>query len=198
VAVTWGVGALGGMEHHPMWHLAGPAMGSQEVHAHEAAHGWFGDGIRIACWEDFVLSEGTVTYMAAHGMERVNGPDLWPSYVDSLDAICTGADVNTIALPDTCNAIDLLTDDLWSLVPYIKGACFYEDVADLIGQDLLDEALSDFYKAHVNKTAHMRDLIDLIESKDAANKAAIETLVTDWLLTKDCPADYANRCGTHL
>lgn len=198
VAANWGEGAYGGMEHHPFVHVGKDDFGSEEVHAHEAAHGWFGDGVRIACWEDFVLSEGTVTYMAAHGLERVGGPDLWPSYVDSLDLICTGGDVNTIALPGTCNEIDLLNDDLWSLVPYIKGACFYEDVADLIGQGKLDEALGEFYQGHVGKAARMRDLIDLVESKvDDAGKAQIETLVTEWLLTKECPADYAARCGAH-
>lgn len=198
VAANWGEGAYGGMEHHPFWHVGKDDFATEEVHAHEAAHGWFGDGVRIACWEDFVLSEGTVTYLAAHALERVQGPDLWPAYVDSLDAICTGGDVNTVALPSTCNEIDLLNDDLWSLVPYIKGACFYEDVGDLIGQGLLDEALADFYQAHVGKPARMRDMIDLIESKaKPADKDKIEALVTDWLLTEACPADYAARCGMH-
>jgi aminopeptidase N len=198
VAANWGPGAFGGMEHHPFFHVGKDDFGNEEVQAHEAAHGWYGDGVRIACWEDFVLSEGTVTYMAAHGLERVGGPDVWPDYVALLDAICTGMDVNTVALPDTCNQIDLLNDNLWSNVPYIKGACFYEEVADLIGQGLLDEALADFYTAHVGKAARMRDMIDLIEAKaDPAAKDAIETLVTEWLLSVECPADYAARCGTH-
>lgn len=198
VAANWGPGAYGGMEHHPFWHVGDADMGSEEVHAHEAAHGWFGDGVRITCWEDFVLSEGTVTYMAAHSLEEVGGPNIWPSYVDSLDAICMGLDVNTIALPSTCNEIDILNDDLWSLVPYIKGACFYEDVADLVGQDVLDSAIQEMYSAHVGKAAKMRDMIDTIEAKaDPAQKDAIETLVTEWLLTKECPSDYVNRCGMH-
>ena len=52
------------MEHHPQWHVDDSSFGSQETQAHEASHGWYGDGIRLACWEDFVLSEGTVTYLA--------------------------------------------------------------------------------------------------------------------------------------
>ena len=28
--------------------------------------------MRIACWEDFVLSEGTVTYLAARAIEAVD------------------------------------------------------------------------------------------------------------------------------
>ena len=197
VSADWGPGAYGGMEHHPFWHVSRDDFGSEEVHAHEAAHGWFGDGVRIACWEDFVLSEGTVTYLAAHALESVGGPDLWPSYVGSLEAICTGASVNTVALPGTCGEIDLLDDALWSLVPYIKGACFYEDVADLVGPAVLDEALADFYAAHANEPATMRAMVEVIESKAPAQKDAIETLVTEWLLTEACPADYAARCGSH-
>lgn len=198
VSAKWGPGAFGGMEHHPYVHVAFEDFGNEEVHAHEAAHGWYGDGVRIACWEDFMLSEGTVTYMAAHSLERVGGPNLWPSYVDSLDLICTGQDVNTVALPDTCNAIDLLNDPLWSLVPYIKGACFYEDVADVIGQDALDGALSEFYAAHVGGAAHMQDMIDLVKTKATqAQQATIDTLVTEWLRTEACPANYATRCSTH-
>ena len=198
VSANWGEGAFGGMEHHPFFHVGKDAMSDEETHAHEAAHGWFGDGVRIACWEDFVLSEGTVTYMAARGLERVGGPNLWPYYVQVLDGICSGADINTIALPDTCNEIDLITDDLWSSVPYQKGACFFEDVADFLGPDVLDERLATFYAANVGKAARMRDLIDHIEATASeAEKAQVETLVTEWLLTKACPVDYAERCGSH-
>ena len=198
VSAQWGPGAYGGMEHHPFVHVGYDDFGNEEVHAHEAAHGWYGDGVRIACWEDFVLSEGTVTYMAAHGLEKVGGPNLWQSYTDSLELICTGQDTNTIALPDTCNAIDLLNDPLWSLVPYIKGACFYEDVADLLGQDVVDEALGELYKAHVGGAAHMTDMIDTLKSKATdAQKATLDTYVTEWLKTEACPANYAARCSAH-
>ncbi|MEZ4313475.1 MAG: M1 family aminopeptidase [Polyangiaceae bacterium] len=199
VSADWGPGAFGGMEHHPFFHVGKDDLGNEEVHAHEAAHGWFGDGVRIACWEDFVLSEGTVTYLAAHGLERVGGPNLWPSYVDDLDTLCTGGDVNTVALPSTCNEIDLLNNDLWSLVPYLKGACFYEDVADLIGPGVVDQVLGEFYKAHVGKAARMSEMIDALKAAASdADKAQIDTLVTEWLLTEACPADYAARCSAHM
>ncbi|HLU67370.1 MAG TPA: M1 family aminopeptidase, partial [Kofleriaceae bacterium] len=68
VSADWGGGDYGGMEHHPFWHVSSGSLHSEEVNAHEAAHGWYGNGVRIACWEDFVLSEGTVTYMAARAL----------------------------------------------------------------------------------------------------------------------------------
>ncbi|MCX5744328.1 MAG: hypothetical protein NT062_17700, partial [Proteobacteria bacterium] len=68
VSVVWGEGLYGGMEHHPFWHVAKDAMADEETQAHEAAHGWFGDGVRLRCWEDFVLSEVTVSYLAARAL----------------------------------------------------------------------------------------------------------------------------------
>ncbi len=204
VEVDWGADSWGGMEHHPFFHVGKFDFNDEEAQVHEAGHGWFGDGVRIACWEDFVLSEGTTTYIAAHALEQVDGPNEWDYYVDDfLTPICEGNSpdptlVNTIVLPDTCNEIDFVNDDLWSITPYMKGACFYEEVADVIGQDALDQTLSEFYTTHVGEAARMQDMIDLIESRaDAADKPAIDALVTDWLLSYDCPENYAERCRTH-
>src|SRR4029078_12018950 len=73
VSVVWGEGFYGGMEHHPYWHVARDAMNDEETHVHQAAHGWFGDALRLRCWEDFVLSEGTVSYLAALVIGKVSG-----------------------------------------------------------------------------------------------------------------------------
>src|SRR5205823_4702688 len=101
---------------------------SRLTQLHEAAHGWFGDGVRIACWEDFVLSEGMADYLSARAAEAAVGPDyvklVWTSYKNTLDQIVANPDWDTVALPDTCNKIDLLHDKLWSGVPYVKGAFF--------------------------------------------------------------------------
>src|SRR5690606_33402034 len=46
VSITWPIGGFGGMEHHPLWHVSRGSFASEETQAHEAAHGWYGDGIR--------------------------------------------------------------------------------------------------------------------------------------------------------
>lgn len=203
VEVNWGPDSWGGMEHHPFFHVGKFDFNDEEAQVHEAAHGWFGDGVRIACWEDFVLSEGTTTYITARALEQVGGPSVWDYYVDDfLVGICEGGRgdptlVNTIVLPDTCGEIAFEESDLWSITPYMKGACFYEEVADLVGADLLDEVIAEFYTTHVGNAAHMQDMIDLIRARtDAANHAALDSAVDDWLLSLECPDDYAQRCKT--
>lgn len=199
VEVDWGVGSWGGMEHHPYFHVAQFDFATEEVHAHEAAHAWFGDAVRLGCWEDFVLSEGTVTYMAARAMEETGGPDLWAYYVDDfLIPICGGMGPNPVVYPDGCNEIDLLEDDIWSLATYMKGACFYEEVADAIGTDAVDETVGAYYRAHQNSTGHMSEMIDALAERAGADKRAlVESAAQDWLYTAACPTDYAPRCKAH-
>ena len=163
VSVSWPQGAIGGMEHHPRWHIDDNALGSQETNVHEAAHGWFGDGIRIACWEDFVLSEGTVTYLAARALEAVAptvGAQTWTNYANELGGIA-GTD---LVWPQSCGTIDILGDNLFTNAPYIRGAFFYKGVADKVGAAKLDEALAAFYQAHAGGAATMQDMLETIQT----------------------------------
>ncbi len=190
VSVNWGQGDFGGMEHHPYWHVSSGSLADEETNVHEAAHGWFGNGVRIACWEDFVLSEGVVTYMAARALEE-SGVDLWAEYDCQLAQICRGGS-NTTALLTGCDEIDLLTHPLWSSVPYQKGAQYLREVSALIGQDLVDEALSEFYQANVEKAVHMRELVTLLKSK--GESAQIEALTVQWLESESCPMSVNALC----
>jgi hypothetical protein len=176
VQANWPGGAYGGMEHHPYWHVARPAMGVPEVHAHEAAHGWFGNGVRLRCWEDFALSEGTASYLAARALEDVAGLDLWPGYQTRLDAVVASGD--TVAWPAGCNQINLLFHPLWSDVPYMKGAFFLRAVETQIGRATLDAALAAFFQAHVGQAAGMQDLIDALETGGGQD---LDALVAAWL-----------------
>ncbi|MBA3391358.1 MAG: peptidase M1 [Deltaproteobacteria bacterium] len=166
VSVVWGEGLYGGMEHHPLWHVAKDAMADEVTQAHEAAHGWFGDGVRLRCWEDFVLSEGTVSYLSARALAKVAGPTMeakiWADYQRDLDdAIATGG---APAWPKGCNQIDIIRDKLFTNLPYMQGAFFYKDVAAQVGADVLDGVIGRFYRAHANKAASMQDMVDAIKA----------------------------------
>jgi aminopeptidase N len=163
VSVAWGPGAFGGMEHHPRWHVGNAALGDEETNVHEAAHGWFGDGIRIECWEDFVLSEGTTTYLAARALDVVAptvGTQTWSRYGSQLANIAGGAPV----WPQSCGAIDILDDNLFTRAPYIRGAFFYKGIADKVGAAKLDEALAAFYREHAGSSATMADMLATIQA----------------------------------
>lgn len=163
VSVKWGPGQYGGMEHHPLWHVSTIALNDEETNVHEAAHGWFGDGIRLECWEDFVLSEGTVSYLAARALDVVAptvGAATWSAYEAELGGIPGTAPV----WPQSCNAIDILKDNLFSSAPYKRGAFFYRAVALKVGAPVLDQALHAFYMAHGGKSARMSEMLDTIKT----------------------------------
>jgi aminopeptidase N len=175
VSVVWGEGLYGGMEHHPYWHVAKDAMNDELTHAHEAAHGWFGDGVRLRCWEDFVLSEGTVSYLSARALEKVAGAAMgtkvWAAYKTDLDdAIAEGG---APAWPKGCNQIDIIKDKLFTNLPYMQGAFFYKDVAAKVGADVLDGVIGRFYLAHENQPAGMQDMVDAIKRETGFDPSAI-------------------------
>ena len=177
VSVVWGEGLYGGMEHHPYWHVAKDAMDDELTHAHEAAHGWFGDGVRLRCWEDFVLSEGTVSYLAARALTVVGGPameaQVWAEYQAELDdAIAEGG---APAWPTGCNQIDIIRDKLFTNLPYMQGAFFYKDVAAAVGPEVLDGVIGRFYKKYKNKAAGMQDMVDAIKAETGFVPKAIVT-----------------------
>jgi aminopeptidase N len=183
VSVRWPRGAFGGMEHHPRWHITSMGLASEETNVHEAAHGWFGDGIRIQCWEDFVLSEGTVSYLAGRALEVVAptvGATTWNSYAQEL----AGINGQSPVWPQSCNAIDILDDNLYTNAPYMRGAFFYRALAQKLGADKVDQVLAAFYAAHAGKAATMADMLSTIQTVTGYDPTAC---ATTWLKSATTP-----------
>ena len=184
VGVHWPKGAFGGMEHHPRWHVAAAALASEEVQVHEAAHGWFGDGIRLQCWEDFVLSEGTVSYLAGRALDVVAptvGQATWDTYAQQLAATPGTA----LVWPTTCGVVDVEKDNLFTNAPYMRGAFFYRAVALKVGAAQLDAALHAFYLAHALGSARMADMLTTIKAATGFDPTACAEL---WLHATTIPA----------
>ena len=161
VEVAWPPGAYGGMEHHPLWHIGEAAIDDELTHMHEAAHGWFGDGIRIACWEDFVLSEGTVNYLASRAMGAVEGSAAEAAVWTRYNATPGGFALP--AWPDSCHSVDVIRDHLFSSAPYIRGANFYRALENRIGRTMIDGVLRQFVTDHRGGAARLIDLLALVQ-----------------------------------
>jgi len=188
VSANWGAGAFGGMEHHPYWHVGSAALGNVGVNVHEAAHGWFGNGVRIECWEDFVLSEGTVEFLMWRVLDEVAGASvadpLWAGLTAEVDAMRNGSG-NGVAWPQSCGQVDILDDGLFSRVPYVKGAFFYRAVEQRVGRAMLDAALRTFYGRYGGKAAGMTDMLDVIEEVTGFDPT---TCAQMWLVSTTVPA----------
>ena len=184
VSVHWNGGAYGGMEHHPYWHVGSDSLSDEDTNVHESAHGWFGDGIRIGCWEDFVLSEGTVSYLAGRALDVVAptvGAAAWNEYASELAGISPTDPV----WPTGCNQIDILKDNLFTDAPYMRGAFFYRAVALKIGAEQLDSALAAYYAAHAGGTGTMDDMLTTIKSVTGFDPT---TCANMWMRSTTIPA----------
>ena len=161
------------MEHHPYWHVSAQDYADPTAHAHEAAHGWFGDGVRIACWEDFVLSEGTASYLAAAATGAVEGAAretaVWTSYRSQLAAQTRRADHP--ARPSGCEpGFDVKT--IYDVIPYYRGALFFASVEQSIGRQRLLAVLQGFAATHRGQAATMQELLDAIRTTTGHDPAA--------------------------
>jgi aminopeptidase N len=165
------------------------------VHVHEAAHGWFGNGVRISCWEDFALSEGTTTYLAAHAFNTLVGNDygdeIWADYQSKLERLQASND-NKIVWPEGCNATDLLNDRLFGVALYMKGAFFFKELEQILGTSNLDQALRTFYTTFQGKAASMQDLLDTVESTTGYDPTHCAMA---WLRSELLPNE--GDCSTH-
>jgi aminopeptidase N len=176
------------MEHHPFWHVASGAIGAQSVHVHEAAHGWFGDGIRLRCWEDFVLSEGAATYYEARVVEEVD-PARANTAWDDLDqelANLRASGGGAVAWPASCGSVDVLT--LFSRVPYVKGSQFLRAVERKVTRPMFDRAMRTFYQRFGGKSAGVVDLVATVRDVTGYDATAC---AASWLHERAVPTDLA-------
>ena len=187
VSARWGRNAYGGMEHHPYWHVASIALGDESVNIHEASHGWWGDGVRIRCWEDFVLSEGTATYYEGRLLEEAGATQAsqtaWRA-VDQQLATWRSGNGGGVAWPQSCGEVDVLADGLFSEVPYVKGAAFLRAVEQKIGRATFDEAMQTFYGRWKAKAAGMADLLAVFREVSGYDPTACAQL---WLVNRAVP-----------
>jgi aminopeptidase N len=188
VQVDWPSGAgyggvdYRGMEHHPFWHISYGSLSDPNANAHEAAHGWFGDGVRLGCWEDLVLSEGTVTYLAAIAAEETNDPYaayVWQNYDYLLSLVPAKS-----AWPSTCGQIDVLRD-LYGLGPYMKGAYFYRALEKRLSRVQVVGALRHVYQRFQGKTAVMQDVLDQVRTDTGYDPT---TCANAWLRSTTVPS----------
>ena len=181
VEVDWPPRSGGGaIEQHPYWHVERVSLRDPVLHLHEAAHGWFGNGVRLRCWEDFVLSEGTASYLAARAAEAAAGPGaadgVWRGYARYL-AVTSGSRQGSV-WPPTCNRIDILRSRLFSLDTYYRGAFFLRDVERAVGRPAFDRVLRIFFAGHAGGAATLEDLLDTLRAETGFDPAE---LVAEWL-----------------
>ncbi|MES9939396.1 MAG: M1 family aminopeptidase [Candidatus Thiodiazotropha sp. 6PLUC2] len=193
VSVAWKDGGYGGMEHHPYWHISNTALANLSVHVHEAIHGWFGNSVRISCWEELVLSEGIASYLTARAIKEIVGEaeadTVWSKYYTQLQNLQNSSD-NKIAWPDGCGKLDIFEDELFGVAPYMKGAFFLKDLEGVIGTELLDQSLRTLYMTKRGQAVRFSEFLDIIDRETGFDP---RNCAYGWLRSESLPEN--NNCG---
>ena len=116
--------------------------------AHELAHSWSGNTVTNATWRDLWLNEGFTTYLTYRIMEMLYGADRY-----NMEAVLgyqsLPADIDALPDADQKLAIDLRgrnVDDVFSDIPYEKGALMLREIEHKIGREAFDSFLLNYFE----------------------------------------------------
>jgi leukotriene-A4 hydrolase len=142
---------LGGMENPRLSFITPTSIAGDRsltaLIAHELAHSWSGNLVTNATWRDLWLNEGFTVYLQGRIVRAVYG-DRRAAMEEVQDLEGLRKDLARLPPADQVLAIDLRgrdPDDVFSQVPYIKGALFITWLSDRFGVDTLDKFLHDYF-----------------------------------------------------
>jgi aminopeptidase N len=139
------------------------------VVAHELAHSWTGNLVTNATMNDFWLNEGFTVYAERRILEEIYGKE----YADlqgvvRRNALQVNLDQFGKGSPYTKLRNDLAgidPDEVYSLVPYEKGAQFVLLLEAAVGRPNFDEFLLDYIKTFHFQSITTDEFLDFLELK---------------------------------
>ncbi|MEW9799081.1 M1 family metallopeptidase [Alteromonas sp. CYL-A6] len=160
--------------------------------AHELAHSWSGNTVTNATWRDLWLNEGFTTYLTYRIMEMIYGHERYKKeavlgYQDLL------ADIEALPENDQILAIDLRgrsADDVFSNIPYEKGALFLREIEQNVGRENFDAFLMQYFSDFAFQSITTDTFIDYLDKTllaaypDKLDKARIHA----WIFEPGIPA----------
>ena len=160
-------GGLGGMEHTGavaiMLSSAKDPDYGKETAAHEVAHHWFGDNVRIADWGDFWMSEGFTNYATYRFFREDQGEAKYMSLLDrSKLELRDALEANPHALSAPKNTD---VNEIFDSVPYEMGPWMLRMMEAKIGTPKMDLLLKDWFQANRQKTVSTEQFVKFAKQK---------------------------------
>jgi leukotriene-A4 hydrolase len=159
--------------------------------AHELAHSWSGNLVTNATWRDLWLNEGFTVYLQGRIMQAVYG-DRREAMEEMLDLTTLRKDLATLPPSDQVLAIDLRgrdPDDVFTQVPYIKGALFISWLSSRFGPVQVDQFLRAYFDKFAFQSIATEDFRSYLESNLLPQKpGAVKTAELDeWMSAPGLP-----------
>lgn len=159
--------------------------------AHELAHSWSGNTVTNATWRDLWLNEGFTTYLTYRIMEMVYGEKRY-----AMEAVLgrqdLQADIDTLPADDQILAIDLRgrdPDDVFSNIPYEKGALFLRELEQKVGRAEFDKFLLAYFKQFNFQSITTDQFVDYLELNLVKPHSDVLSMdrVNEWIHTPGVP-----------
>lgn len=159
--------------------------------AHELAHSWSGNTITNATWRDLWLNEGFTTYLTYRIMEFVYGEDRF-NMESVLGLEDLQADIESLPAKDQLLAIDLRgrnADDVFSNIPYEKGALFLRELEQKVGRENFDAFLLGYFKDFAFQSITTDQFLTYLEQELVAKHGDVLSLprIKEWIFEDGVP-----------
>lgn len=139
------------------------AASAREVAAHELAHHWAGNLVRVARWNDLWLSEGVTDYLAARFLsERDGSPAVWRTFFrQAMTQELRGAVAQRALRPPDPEGDPI---DLLDAITYKRGALTLRMIEQRVGAAALDRFLRGWFDRYGGTAVTTRDLRDAMRA----------------------------------
>jgi leukotriene-A4 hydrolase len=186
---------LGGMENPRLSFITPTVIAGDRsltaLIAHELAHSWSGNLVTNATWRDLWLNEGFTVYLQGRIMQAVYG-DRREAMEEMLDLAMLRADLAKLPPADQVLAIDLRgrdPDDVFTQVPYVKGALFISWLASRFGAAQVDEFLHGYFDKFAFQSIATEQFCAYLEANLLPQKpdAVKASELDEWMLAPGLP-----------
>lgn len=139
--------------------------------SHEIAHFWSGNLVTNKNWKSFWLNEGITTYLTRKSFKKIHGQDEFAFEMynglykleNAIDDLKKNAKID--ASQRSLNPA--INDDPYksfSRIPYEKGSFFMYYLETLLGEELMDKILSNYFNEFAFKSLDAQQFIEFLKS----------------------------------
>ncbi|MBA4284110.1 MAG: aminopeptidase [Xanthomonadaceae bacterium] len=162
--------------------------------AHELAHSWSGNLVTNATWEDFWLNEGFTEYLTFRLTEAQFGQAR-----GDMERVIGVADLKTdmgLAKSDEDRKLKRAfpskdPDEVFSSIPYQRGALFLVYLESKFGRDVFDTFLRGWFDSHAFQSATSEQFLAYLDEQLIKAKPGVVTQaqIDAWVTQPQLPAD---------
>ena len=140
--------------------------------SHEIAHFWSGNLVTNKNWKSFWLNEGITTYLTRKSFRKIHGEDefSFEMYMGlyKLENALEDLKKNSKFDASQRSLTPLIKDDPYksfSRIPYEKGSFFMYYLETLLGEDVMNKILSDYFNEFAFKSLDSDQFIEFVKNK---------------------------------